>query len=197
MAMRDKKSKVAIIPVPYEKTTSYGKGAAKGPAAILDAYGHVEDYEIEEGRVTGKIGISALPAVKNIKNPQELFARIKKITDKVLKDGKIPVYLGGEHTITAAIISAIKTTQPLRAGAGFSVLHMDAHSDMRDTYDGNKYSHACVMRRVYEMGVPIVSVGIRSQCFAEQQFIEKKGIKIFYSHNVLGRPLAHSVKVST
>lgn len=173
------KHKAVIIPVPYEKTTSWGKGAKNGPDAIISAFNYVEAYDIEENKVIDTPSINILPALKNINTYQKLSEKISKITDKVLNDRKIPVYLGGEHTITAAIIRTIKARR-----LDFSVLHMDAHLDMKDTYDGTKYSHACVMRRVYEMGVPIVSVGIRSLCSAEQQFAKRKGLNIFYSHQI-------------
>lgn len=172
--------KVTIIPVPYEKTTSYGKGAKYGPGAISLALNYVEDYDIDENKVIDKASIEILPALKNINTYQKLSEEISKITAKVLKANRLPVYLGGEHTISAAIVSAIKGRR-----LDFSVLHMDAHLDMRDTYGGTKYSHACVMKRVYDLSVPIVSVGIRSLCLAEQQFAKKKGLKIFYSHQIL------------
>lgn len=174
------KSRVVVIPVPYEKTTTYGKGAKNGPKAILDASDYVEHYDIEEDRVVSKIGISTALPLRNINSPKELFNKIKKITDKVLADKKIPVYLGGEHTISAAAVSAVKERYP-----GLTVLHMDAHSDMRDVYYGTKFSHACAMRRIFEMGVPVISVGIRSQCLAERRFVKEKGIGIFYAHNIL------------
>lgn len=174
------KHKAVIIPVPYEKTTSWGKGAKNGPGAIISALNHVEGYDIEENKVIDRPPLDILPALKNINTYQKLSEKIEKITAKVLNDGKIPVYLGGEHTITAAAVSAIRARR-----GDFTVLHMDAHLDMKDTYGGTKYSHACVMRRVYETGVPIVSVGIRSMCLAEQQFAKRRGLKVFYSHRIL------------
>lgn len=162
------KSKVIIVPVPYEKTTSYGKGTKNGPAAILSAFKQVEQYDIELDKRTDKILIKILPAVKDI----------KKISYDN-SDYKLPIYLGGEHTITTAIISAIKTKR-----RDFSILHLDAHSDLRDTYQGKKYSHACVMRRVWEMGVPFVSVGVRSQSYEEREFIKKHHIRMFYAHQI-------------
>ena len=179
-------SKAVVVPVPYEKTTSYGKGTIKGPHAILKASGYVEHYDIEEDMLISKIGISTLPAIKDINSPQRLYTEIKKVTCQILRDKKIPVYLGGEHTITAAIVSAFKTVH----SSSFSILHIDAHSDIRDVYDGTKYSHACVMRRVYEMGIKIVSVGVRSQSYEEHEFIASVGangrspLHIFYAHEI-------------
>jgi len=107
------KSKVVIIPVPYEKTTSYGKGTKNGPKAILCAFKQVERYDIELNRPTDNIAIKILPAVKDIKKINYDFS-----------GGNLPIYFGGEHTITAAIIAAIKTSR-----RDFSILHLDAHSD--------------------------------------------------------------------
>jgi agmatinase len=174
------KPKAVIIPVPYEKTTSYGRGAAYGPGAIIKALGYVEDYDIEENRVLDKASIKILPALRDINTYQKLSQQINKITGNLINGQSLPVFLGGEHTITAAIVSALK-----RHRSDFTVLHLDAHSDLRDTYGGTKYSHACIMRRIYEMGVPFVSVGVRSQCLAEYDFVTKKGIKIFYTHRLL------------
>jgi len=162
------KSKVVIIPVPYEKTTSYGKGTKNGPKAILCAFKQVERYDIELNRPTDNIAIKILPAVKDIKKINYDFS-----------GGNLPIYFGGEHTITAAIIAAIKTSR-----RDFSILHLDAHSDLRDTYGGTKYSHACVMRRIWEMGVAFVSVGVRSESYEESRFIKREGIKIHYAHQI-------------
>jgi len=178
-----KNSKAVIIPVPYEKTTSYGKGAKNGPAAILEASRYVEHYDIEENKLVSDIGISTLPALKTIKDTQGLFKSVAEVTDKVVTDSKMPVYLGGEHTITVAIISALK-----KHYSDLTVLHFDAHSDLRNTYNGSKYSHACVMRRVFDMGVPFVSAGVRSQCLEEHQLIKKEAIKIFYGHEIFNDP---------
>lgn len=162
------KRTIIIIPVPYEKTTSYGKGTKNGPAAILSAFKQVEQYDIELGKRTDKIPVKILPAVKNLKDI--------KYNHSV---GELPVYLGGEHSITAAIIKAIAAKR-----RDFSILHLDAHSDLRNTYFGKRYSHACVMRRVYEMGIPFMSVGMRSQSYEECEFIKKQHIRIFYAHQI-------------
>jgi agmatinase len=171
---------VAIIPVPYEQTTSYGKGAKYGPAAVIAALKHVEDYDIEEDKVVDRASIKILPALKNINTYQKLYEEVGKITNKVLNSRSLPIYLGGEHTITAAIVSALR-----KKFVDFTILHFDAHSDLRDTYGGVKYSHACVMRRIFEMGLAVVSIGVRSQCLEERKFIKKEGINIFYAHDIL------------
>lgn len=177
--------KVAIISAPYEQTTSYGKGAKYGPGAIISALNYVEDYDIEENKSIDRASIKILPALKNINTYRKLSEKIDKVTKEVFSSGSLPIYLGGEHTITAAIIPAIKKYSP-----DFTVLHLDAHSDLRDTYGNKKYSHACVARRIYETGIPIVSVGMRSQSYQESEFIANLGtdsrspINIFYAHEI-------------
>lgn len=170
---------MVIIPIPYEQTTSYGKGAKRGPAAIISALKYVEDYDIEGNKVIYKTSIKILPALKNINTFRKLSEEINMITGKVIKGHNLPVYLGGEHTITSAIIPAIK-----KYHKDFTVLHLDAHSDLRDIYNGTKYSHACVMRRVWEAGAPAVSVGIRSQSKEEREFIQKNHIKTIYASQI-------------
>jgi len=170
---------VIIIPVPYEQTTSYGKGAKRGPSAIISALNYVEDYDIDENKIVDKASIKILPALKGINTFQKLSKKIDYVTSKVLNSGNLPVFLGGEHTITAAVISAFKKHRH-----DFSILHFDAHSDLRDIYQGAKYSHACVMRRIFEMNAPAVSVGIRSQSLEEHKFIQKNGIHVFYASDI-------------
>jgi len=157
-----KTAKFAVIPVPYEKTVSYGSGTAKGPDAILKASQHVEDYDIELDRETCRAGIHVGKGIKDIK---EIRGRIKKI----LEDKKIPVMLGGEHSITLFAVEACKEKYK-----NLSVLQFDAHADLRDTYHGSKYSHACAARRILEI-CPAVQVGIRSMSKSEMDYAKSSG----------------------
>src|SRR3989339_2107485 len=126
-----KNSKFVIIPVPYEATTSYGQGTKNGPAAILKASQYVENFDEELKREPYKAGIHTLE-MSNVK------CQMTNVGN-VLRDGKIPVILGGEHSITPKVVEAFKD---------ISVLQLDAHADLRDSYRGSKNSHACAMRRV-------------------------------------------------
>lgn len=157
-----KTAKFAIIPVPYEKTTSYGKGTLKGPSAILKASEHIENYDIELDREPFRVGI-------NVTKPITLPDKISGAVSKVLDDKKIPVLLGGEHSITPAAVSACR-----KKYKNLSVLQLDAHADLRSSYHGSKYSHACVMRRVLEI-CPAVQVGIRSMDISEAEFAKSSG----------------------
>lgn len=157
-----KTAKFVVVPVPYEKTTSYGKGTAKGPDAILEASLHIEDYDIELDREISRVGINVVRPIRAVK---AIKAQIKKIID----DKKIPVMLGGEHSITPFAVAACK-----EKFKNLSVLQLDAHADLRDKYQGSKHSHACTMRRVLEI-CPAVQVGIRSMDISEAKFAKESG----------------------
>jgi agmatinase len=157
-----KTSKFVVIPVPIEETVSYGRGTTKGPDAILKASQHIEDYDIEMDKETCRIGIHV---VKDIKDIKEIKGRIKKILD----DKKVPVMLGGEHSITPFAVAACK-----EKFKDLSVLQFDAHADLKDKYQGSKYSHACAMRRVLEI-CPAVQVGVRSLDRSEAEFARSSG----------------------
>jgi agmatinase len=170
-------SRTVILPCPLEFTTSYGRGTAGGPAALLRASHQVELYDEETGTTACGDGIATLP-------PQDysgltLEASVDRIADGVstlLTADKFPVVLGGEHTVTVGSVRAFKET-----GAAFSVLQLDAHSDLRDSYEDSPLSHACALRRVRDMGVHHVGVGIRSQCEEERRYAETEGLDMFYA----------------
>ena len=173
-------SQIAILPVPYESTTSYGKGAKLGPKGILDASAFVEFYDDEfERELCFDKGIATIePIIFGKKTGQSALNLIEKNVTELLKLNKFVVTLGGEHTISTAPILAHYKKHP-----DMSILHFDAHSDLRETYEGSKYSHACFMSRVIEFFPhnKITQVGIRAQCIEEAQLINAKNIKTFYS----------------
>ncbi len=160
-----------VVPVPYEKTTSYGKGTSDGPLAICKASEQVELYDEELQREVYSRGIATLKPVHDLEE-------LEKATGKILSDKKFPIILGGEHTISAFPIRACK-----KHHKNVSVVHFDAHADLRDEYEGVKLSHACVMRRVVEAGVPIIQIGIRNHSLEEAEFISSAGLhKPYYAH---------------
>jgi agmatinase len=176
-------SHIVVVPAPYEHSVSYGGGTRSGPKAILDASHYVEFYDEEMKRELQKeYGIATLPPInfKGKKDKSALTA-IETVVRHLLHDGKFVVTLGGEHTISAAPIKAYFEKFP-----GLSVLHIDAHSDLRTEYEGNSYSHACVMARVCEFLDPqrLVQVGIRAQCAEEAHFIDEKHVRTFYAHDI-------------
>lgn len=152
------KSKAVIFPVPYSSTTYWKAGTKDGPQAIIDASRHIELYDAELKRDCSKSGIFTLPFLEPSKNsPEETVARIKKVVEQILEDNKFPMMLGGEHSITLGAVQAFK-----EKFSDFSVLQLDAHTDLRDEFEGTKYHHACVMKRVKDLGISITQAGIRS-----------------------------------
>ena len=157
VACPDEEARVALLPVPYAGTVCYGEGTDEGPAAIIAASTQVELYDARFAREPFKTGITTLPALDVSGSPEDVSGRVEAEVGRILDDGKRPLLLGGEHSISSGAIRAAFHRLP-----GLSVLHLDAHLDLRQEYEGTRYSHACVMRRVHEMGVPIVSLGVRS-----------------------------------
>lgn len=174
-------SKIAILQAPYEKTTSYGKGTSKGPGAIIKASHYVEFFDEEtEKEVCFAEGITALNPVKFGKaSGKKMLAVLYKNVKSLIDAGKFVVTLGGEHTISTAPIKA-----HFDSFQNVSVLHFDAHSDLRDEYEGSKYSHACFAARVSEFTDKITQVGIRAQSKEEFNFIKNRGISTFYAHDI-------------
>jgi agmatinase len=171
------KSKIIILPVCFDKTTSWLKGSNKGPEAMIQASKNMELYDIETDSEVYKRGIfteKAIIAKDSISMINQTYKKVRNL----LKDKKFVVTVGGEHSISTAPIKAHFEFFP-----DMSILHFDAHSDRRDAYEGNKYSHASVIARVNEITDKVVSVGIRSMDSSEKQNIKKN--KVFYAHEIL------------
>lgn len=150
-----------VLPVPFERTVSYGGGTADGPAAIIEAS---HQLEVWDGKSKpSDAGIFTHPAVDCSGEPEQVIARIAKATADILALGGMPVGIGGEHTVTWGIIKGY-----LDAGySDFGVVQIDAHADLRHAYEDDLYSHASVMKRVVEAGVPLYQLGIRAYCEEE------------------------------
>jgi agmatinase len=173
-----KRARVAVLPIPFEQTVSYGKGTSRGPAAILKASAYVEFYDEETGRdVMRDAGIATLSPFRTAKKGKAAVEAIGARAGEILSSGKFLLSLGGEHTIS------------LSKYPGLSVLQIDAHSDLRASYQGSPYSHASVMARVCEFVDPrkVVQLGIRAQCEEEAEFIRKKKITTLYAHQLRER----------
>ena len=171
-----KKSKVVILPVPFDKTTTWLKGSDKGPEAIIEASKNMELYDIETDSEVYKIGIFTEKEIV-AQTSEVMVSQVYQKVKNLLKDKKFVVTLGGEHSISAG---------PIKAHYDFfdnlSVLHLDAHSDRRDAYEGNKYSHASIMARAKEMTDKIISVGIRSMDSSELKNIDRN--KMLYASEI-------------
>jgi N1-aminopropylagmatine ureohydrolase len=151
-----------VLPVPYEKTVSYGAGTAKGPAAIIAASSQLERWDGASD--PGAEGIYTWPALDCSGPAAQVIEAIAAAVSRILALGKMPVVLGGEHTVTGGVIRGY-----LDAGVrDFGVVQIDAHADLREAYEGDPLSHASVMRRVVEAGLPLVQLGNRAYCEEER-----------------------------
>lgn len=157
------KSQIAILPVPYDGTSTWIKGADRGPQALLEASFNMEFYDIETGTEVYRKGIATLPPLTEDSTPESMAEEVERRMDTLFDDGKFPVLIGGEHSVSIGAIRSAAKRYP-----GMSVLQLDAHTDMRDTYEGSPYNHACVMARAKEVAGNVVQVGIRSTCMAEE-----------------------------
>lgn len=179
-------ARFVIQQVPYEHTSSYLQGSAKGPGAIVDASHFVEFYDEEQDRESFRSGgIATLPAIDfDGKVDAEAIAEIEKATDRLINDGKFVISLGAEHTVTLGFVKS-----HVKKYGNISVLQIDAHSDLRQSYHDNIYSHASVMARVNELGLNIVQIGIRAQCREEAELIKSSpNIHTFYAHQIRSNP---------
>jgi agmatinase len=173
-------SRVAVLPVPFERTTSYGKGTSAGPAAIIRASQSMELYDEELGAEPYTLGISTLsPFLPEAYDMAEAMAELQKETRVHLERGKFLVSLGGEHSISQAPVRATKQVH-----GDIGVVQFDAHSDLREEFEGTPYSHASVMKRIVDDGIPTLSVGIRSLSTPESKLIRERKLPVIWGHEL-------------
>ena len=176
-------SAFVVAPVPYDLTTTYQSGSRKGPQAILDASCNMELYDEELDQETFRSGIHTLPALEiEAGGPAGMTVAVEKIIAGIFAAGKIPVMLGGEHSISVGAVRAASDKYP-----SLSVLHLDAHADMRDTYQGTPFSHACAGRRISEI-CSMVQVGIRSMSQEEALFLKEGIVRTYSADDILTDP---------
>lgn len=172
-------AKAVILPVPLESTTSYVPGTRNGPREILIASTHLELWDEETNTDIHPIGIHTLPEMElPFDDMGDIMSEITRVTAAILDHDKFPVVLGGEHSITGAVVAAVAAKFK-----GVSVLQIDAHADLRDIYMGTRFNHACVMRRVVECA-PVTQVGIRSMSTEEAKVAASLPTRIFYDVNM-------------
>jgi agmatinase len=179
------RARVVVIPAPFDQTTSYMPGTRFGPRAILEASRQVEFYDEELDREPYEIGVATLESIEIEPEDMEAgFRSLEAVVGEVAAQGKIPLTLGGEHSLTIAPVAALRERYP-----GLSVLQLDAHLDLRDSYQGTKRSHASVMRRIRDLGVPTVAVGIRAVSREEADYVHAERVPVFLGREIRRRGL--------
>ncbi|MGF1514566.1 MAG: agmatinase [Elainellaceae cyanobacterium] len=179
-------SQVVILPIPFEATTTYRKGCVAGPQAILEASHQVEYYDDEWEREFWPAGIFTHGAVAHSQSglpPKAMISEVAAAAGPLIADRKFVVALGGEHSITAGLAAAYKQHYP----HPFTVVQIDAHTDLRHSYEGSIYNHACVMRRILDLDVPTVHIGIRSLCQEEATLIRDRQLPVFWARHLATR----------
>ncbi len=167
------RSRFAVLPIPYDSTASFQTGTRDGPAAIIRASQQVELFDEEMETECHKAGIATLdPLVPNMAGPEAMHKDVFNAARTVVRDGKFLIGLGGEHSITSGLVRAVMTRHKK-----LSVLQIDAHLDLRDSWEGARHSHACVMRRCLELGAKIVPVGIRNISLEEHGLLKRRKIE--------------------
>lgn len=165
--------------IPYDGTSSWGKGADKGFEAFMDAAANMELYDIETQSEVYKRGVYLLDAIGENKNPEAVFKAVYASTKKLLDSGKFLTFFGGEHSISIGIIKAFYEKYE-----GLSVLQLDAHADLRKTYEGSPYNHACALHDASQNS-NLVQVGIRSMDRSELAYLNPD--KCFFAEDIYGQ----------
>ena len=172
------KAGVVVVPVPYDRTSTWIKGADQGPRALIEASANLELYDMETDSQVFLNGIFTDAPVSEDRGPEDMVAAVRQRVETHLANQKFTVVVGGEHSVSIGAVQA-----HARAYPGMTVLQLDAHADLRDEYEGSKYNHACVMARVKEL-CPVVQVGIRSMDVSEKPSIEED--RVFRAEEIHG-----------
>lgn len=172
-------AKIVILPVPYDGTSTWMKGADKGPEALFRASQYLELYDIETDSEVYKQGIFTAPAILEKSAPEKMVSAVRQAVVGFIVKDKLVVTVGGEHSVSIGAVAAYHEKYK-----NLSVLQLDAHTDLRAEYRGSKYNHGCVMGRIRET-LPIVQVGIRSLGADEKPFLAKD--RVFFAHEIYNR----------
>ena len=171
-------ARAAIIPVPYDRTATWKKGASRAPEAILEASHHLERFDVAINVEPAKWGIATLEPVEFEGPPEELADRVDERVAEVIEKSQLPVILGGDHSISIGAIRAAARLVP-----GVTVLQLDAHTDTREEYEGSAFNHACTMNWARKW-CPIVQVGIRAVDVPEMPLLDPD--RVFFAHDICG-----------
>src|ERR1043165_2553709 len=177
------KARVVVWPVSYEGTVSYGGGAGEGGMAVVDASRNMEVYDEETDAEVYRLGIHTTEVSPPVEPPEAMMKSLLERARELVGAGKFVCMIGGEHSVSAPVIQA-----HAEAYENLSVLQIDAHADLRDTYDGTPHSHASIMARVVrDMRLPSVQCGIRSISAEEARALDKLPTRIFWAKDIVGR----------
>ena len=178
---RNPRAPFAVLPIPYERTVCFGQGTAKAPEAILNASLQMELFDDEFFRPHG-LRVQTLPAIKcRDANVKTVFSRVRNSAAAVLKNNRFLMSFGGEHSITVPLAEAAKSVH----NKDICVLNLDSHLDLRNSFKNNRFSHACVSRRIMEMNIPVIHAGIRSLCREEYELVKRNHINVFWARDIL------------
>ncbi len=178
-----RRAAVLLLPAPYEATVSYGGGTRQGPQAIIDASGTVELYDHEAGDEPYRVGVAtADPVPLSVAGPEKALKDLRRAYAAELKPGRFVILLGGEHSVSTAPILE-HAARLKRQGRRLSVLQLDAHGDLRQSWEGSPWSHACAMRRVVDQ-VDLVQVGIRAIAVEERAVMRRYGVTTVFAHEM-------------
>jgi agmatinase len=177
-------SEIQVLPLPLDMTCSWKSGTSGGPEAIVEASHHIEHYDEEVGfePVAESGGIATHPAPGLPADPETAARAVEETAVRLIRKDRLLVALGGEHSITYPLVKAHREIWP-----DLCVLQIDAHADLRDTYHGSRFNHACPMRRIYDLGVHVTALGIRSVDSSETHLLDEDLRSTFLAHQVVGR----------
>ncbi|MGH7163010.1 MAG: agmatinase [Planctomycetota bacterium] len=178
------RARLVLLPVPYERTATYRRGTAAGPAAILDASRQVELYDEEVEFDLAGAGVATLPPLTSDGMPDTLADLVEPVVRRHLDGGRIVGCLGGEHSVSLGAIRAAARYQP-----GLGILQIDAHPDLRDEYEGTRFGHGCVMRRALDLPEVgrLVQVGLRAISPEDAAAMRERRVRSFLAHQLRGR----------
>jgi agmatinase len=190
------RSKVVILGVPYDGTATFQPGARNGPNSILNVSPNLEHYDRELGNIF-EIGIftAGVIDIEDVHvNPQDVIKRVYDVSKSYISDNKFLITLGGEHTITQGVVRAYKEQYDK-----LSVLQLDAHHDLLEEFGGSRYSHACVAKRLIDIGCSITQFGVRVTTREEHEVINKhnQGLKIFYARDIYNNDNWHDKAIDS
>jgi len=177
------RARILVWPVSYEGTVSYGGGTGKGAMAIVDASRNMELYDDETDAEIYRLGIHTVDESQSIEPPEKMMNSLYDRAKELIASGKFVTMIGGEHSVSAPVIRAHAEKHQ-----NLSVLQIDAHADLRDSYDGTPHSHASIMARVVkDMQIPSVQIGIRSISVEEARVVDQLPTRIFWARDIVGR----------